>query len=1017
MVPAYRLRPLLALLLAAVMARSALALDPHVPLRQDGAQVWQTESGLPQNTVHAILQSHDGFLWVATEGGLVRFDGEKFVTYTSEKYPQIPSDVVYGLMQDRAGTLWISTSGGTASYSHGKFRGWPQTGETYSIFQDTSGHIWALTAGGLDLLQDGKFRNLLPVTMGEASRMLETADGALWLATDSGLLRAAAGSEKFIAVGQQVSIRAMAVADNGSVWAGTGTGVEVCSDRICRTVHPAGLPDPVYVSALATSGNGMWVGTDEGLFYVQGTQARGYHTRDGLPSDQVNLLYRDQEHALWIGTSRGMARMTGDQINALPNSSELSGNTVLTAFEDREGDLWLGFESNGLGVLRSLTFTNITARDGLAGSYVLAVTQGQGGTMWAGTNGAGLGGYRNGHFTTLTTAQGLSSDVVLALREGLDGTLWIGTPDGFDAFRNGKVIRAYTTADGLPDDFVRSLFLGSGGAVWIGTRHGLTRFYNGQFTTFTQLDGLGSNLIGAMLEDRRNGALWIGTLGGLTRYARGKFENFTTQNGLSSDIVTALYQDRQDTLWIATKGGGLNRYRDGRFADISSKATGLPNSIYAILDDGEGYLWLSSTHGIYRVSRSALNHYADGETQHLTFSVFGASDGMGISECSRGGHPAAWRSADGRLWFATLKGLAVVNPAHMELDRVPPKVAIEQVSIDDEPASIRAALKVPPGHSRIEIHYAGLSFVAPQKVRYRYMLQGFDQHWVDAGNQRTAYYTNLAPGQYTFEVMAANQDGLWSREAAVIDFTVLPQMYQTWWFRVVMVITLILAAYLIYWLRVRSVRAQFQAVLGERTRIAREIHDTLAQGFAAVSVQLELVSQLLPTSIESARKSLDTARALVRSSLDEARASIWDLRSQSAEQETLATRIRKMADKTGAPAGMKTQLQVNGIYRPLAPEVETEIERIAKEAVVNAVRHSGAQTINLRMTYDARDFEMTVRDNGKGFAGTPPDGRSGHFGITGMRERAAKIGGHLEIASEPGEGTEVRVTLRLGRQD
>ncbi len=1012
-----RLRPAIVLLLATLMTVGASALDPHVPLRQDGAQVWQTESGLPQNTVHAILQTRDGFLWIATEGGLVRFDGEDFTTFTTKKFPQLPSDVVYDLMQDRAGTLWVSTSGGLASYDHGQFHDWPRTGEAYETFQDAAGHIWALTANGVDILKDGAFHKIVPATMGLASQMLQTANGALWLATDNGMLRAPPGSQSFAPVGRQTSIRALVIGPKGTLWAGTGTGVEVCDAHGCRIPHPAGLPNPVYVSALADADRGMWVGTDEGLFRIRGGRAQAYHTRDGLPSDQVNLLFRDREGALWIGTSRGVARMTSGRIEALPNSSELAGNMALTAYEDREGDLWLGFESNGLGVLRSLTFTNLTARDGLAGSYVLSVMQGSHGTVWAGTNGAGLSGYDKGRFTTLTTEQGLSSNVVLALRQGPGGTLWVGTPDGFDAVQNGRVLRAYTTADGLPDDFVRSLYVDAQGALWIGTRQGLTRFYRGQFTTFTQSDGLGSNLIGALLQDRLDGALWIGTFDGLTRFENGKFENFTKHNGLSSNIVTALYQDSKGTLWIATKGGGLDRYRHGRFTAISSKETGLPDSIYAILGDGDGYLWLSSTHGVYRVRTSALNRFADGKDRHLPFSVFGASDGMGISECSRGGHPAAWRSSDGRLWFATLKGLAVVNPAHMELDRVPPEVAIEQVSIDDQPASIRAPLKVPPGHSRIEIHYAGLSFVAPQKVRYRYKLVGFDQHWVDAGTQRNAYYTNLAPGRYIFHVMAANQDGLWSQNTAAIHFTVMPQVYQMWWFRVVMVITLILLAYLIYWLRVRSVRAQFQAVLGERTRIAREIHDTLAQGFAAVSVQLEVVSQLLPTSVESARKSLDTARTLVRTSLDEARASIWDLRSQSAEQETLATRVRKIADQVSAPRGIKTQLQVSGIHRPLAPEVEAEIEKIAREALVNAVRHSAAQAITLRLIYDPRDFEMTVRDNGKGFEGTPPDESGGHFGITGMRERAAKIGGRLEIASRPGKGTEVRVTVRLGRQD
>jgi ligand-binding sensor domain-containing protein/signal transduction histidine kinase len=1012
-----RLRPWILLLLAAITAHGAWALDPNVPLRQDGAQVWQTESGLPQNTVHAILQTRDGFLWIATEGGLVRFDGEDFAVYNRKRNPQLPSDVVYGLMQDRAGTLWISTSGGIASYAHGQFHSYPETSETYTTFQDASGRIWALTANGVERLEHGAFKDVLPATIGEASQIIQTKDGTLWLATDNGLLRAPAGAASFTSIGPQVSIRALAVAANGEVWAATGTGVEVCTTHQCRPLHPAGLPDPVYVSALTPVGQNMWVGTDQGLFQIKGNHAHGYHTQQGLPSDQVNLLYKDRQGALWIGTSRGVARFTQHGLEVLPESSELAGNMALTAYEDREGDLWLGFESNGLGILRSLTFTNLTVRDGLAGSYLLSVTQGDDGAIWAGTNGAGLSRYSHGHFQSLTTEQGLSSNVVLALTKGLDGTLWVGTPDGFDILQHDKVLRDYTTADGLPDDFVRSLYVDTRGALWIGSRRGLTRFYQGHFTTFTQMDGLGSNLVGAMLQDRTDGALWIGTLDGLTRYANGSFENFTTHNGLSSNIVTALYQDPQNVLWIATKGGGLNRYRKGHFEQISSKLTGLPDSIYAILGDKEGYLWLSSTHGIYRVSRAALNRFAEGQTRHLPFSVFGASDGMGISECSRGGHPAAWQSTDGRLWFATLKGLAVVNPAHMELDHVPPKVAIEQVSIDDQPVPMGSALKVPPGHSRIEIHYAGLSFVAPRKVHYRYKLLGFDQHWVDAGTQRTAFYTNLAPGRYTFRITAANQDGLWSRDTAEIQFTVMPRIYQTWWFRVVMVITLLLLIYLVYWLRVRSVRAQFQAVLGERTRIAREIHDTLAQGFAAVSVQLEVVSQLLPTSVDAARKSLDATRALVRTSLEEARASIWDLRSQSAEKETLATRIRIMADQVTAQKKVKTQLQVSGIYRPLAPQVEAEIEKIAREAVVNAVRHSNAQLITLRLIYDARDFEMTVRDNGRGFTGAPPEGASGHFGITGMRERAEKIGARLEITSKPGRGTEVRLNLRLGKQD
>jgi len=1005
---------------------AAHALDPRVPLRQDGAQVWQTESGLPQNTVHSILQTRDGFLWAATEGGLVRFDGEQFTTFTSRKNKGLPSDLIYHLMQSRdrhlmqssdgslSNTLWISTAAGVARERNGHFHSWP-TGETYATFQDSAGNIWALTASGIERFTEGRFVLATEATLTEASSMLQMPDGTLWVSSSEGLLRAAGDSGHFVALGVRGPVQAMTPGPSHTLWAGTPTGVEVCTAKDCSTLHASGLPSPLFVSALApsrASPDSMWVGTDEGLFLMSHHHAHRYGVKDGLPSDEINLLFHDREGALWIGTNRGLARFANGKMESLPGRSEVAGNIVLSAYEDREGDLWLGFESNGLGVLRSLAFTSITARDGLAGNYVLSVTQDIRGTLWAGTNGAGLSGDRDGHFTTLTTAQGLSSNIVMALAPGRDGTLWAGTPDGLDEIRNHHV-RIYTSADGLPDDFVRSLFVDAAGSLWIGTRRGLTHYQGEHFTTYTDLDGLGGNLIGAMLEDRRDHALWVATLGGLSRLRDGEFQNFTTADGLSSNIVTALYQDAQGTIWIATKGGGLDRYQSGHFTSISSKATGLPESIYGILGDTRGYLWLSSTHGIDRVSEDALNRFAAHQIRTLPIATFGASDGMGISECSSGGHPAAWRAADGTLWFATLKGLATVNPAHMAMDRVPPLVALESVRIDDAPMPLAADLRVPPGRTRVAFHYAGLSFAAPQKVRYRYQLSGFDPHWINAGNQRTAYYTNLPPGRYTFRVLASNQDGLWSQNAAVIAITVEPQVYQTWWFRLLLVLGVALLILLEYRRRVRRVRSEFQAVLRERTRIAREIHDTLAQGFAAVSVQLEVVSRLLPNATEGARHALDTARSLARSSLQDARTSIWDLRSQSSEQEDLATRLRKLADHLCAPAGIKAQMEVNGAYRPLAPEVETELTRITQEAIVNAVRHSETATITLRLSFQDRQIELSVRDNGKGFSGAPPVARPGHYGITGMHERAERIGGNLAIESHPGEGTEVYLTLPL----
>ncbi|HSY01970.1 MAG TPA: histidine kinase, partial [Acidobacteriaceae bacterium] len=422
-----------------------------------------------------------------------------------------------------------------------------------------------------------------------------------------------------------------------------------------------------------------------------------------------------------------------------------------------------------------------------------------------------------------------------------------------------------------------------------------------------------------------------------------------------------------------------------------------------------GDLWISSNSGVYRV--------ADAGGASPTVMRFGVADGMRISECSSGGHPAAVRLKDGTLLFATLKGIATVDPEHMPVNRVAPQVALERVSVDDVAQGGLTDLKIAPGRSHYEFDYAGLSFVAPQKVEYAYRLEGFDPDWVHAGTRRVAYYTNLPHGRYTFRVKARNNDGVWSDGAATAVLTIEPHYYQTLWFELLAALALLGLGYAVWRRRLLGVERQFQAVLGERARIAREIHDTLAQGFVAVSVQLELIAQLMHTSAEAAREQLNQARTMVRSSLEDARSSIWELRSQTAEREDLAARLLRLTEETIARGGSRARaaMQVNGTYHPLDDGVEREVLRIAREAVVNAVRHGEAENIHVRLEFDEDAFAMEIRDDGRGFAGMPPDGSSGHFGLTGMRERAAAINGSLTVESSAGEGTQVKLEVPLAR--
>ncbi len=1003
--------------LAAVPAR---ALDPHTALAQYGYQSWQTDTGLPQNTVHAIVQGSDGYLWIATEGGLVRFDGVEFQVYTRASTPGLhpiradssaigtpglPSDLVDDLLEDRAGNLWISTSGGLARMRAGKIeafgpaQGVPAT-QVWRTFEDGRGTVWAMTAAGLFRIEGERGKRVeVDAGLTENSRMAAGPEGSLWLGTADGLMRAGADGV-FRPMGGVGEVVALAVDREGGAWAVLRPGLETCSASGCRNVL---VPGGSAVNALAADRAGrMWIGTDAGLFSAEGHKVEAFGQKIG----RVDFLYGDRAGMLWAGTARGLMRIGTD---GRGGGELLPGSDVfLSAAEDREGNLWLGTESGGLAVLRDRKFSTLTAENGLSDEYVLALAQPPTGHVGVGTKGGGLNVFRDGKFRALTTAQGLSSNVVLTIAAAANGDVWVGTPDGLNLLRGGEVARAFTTADGLADDFVRSLYVGRGGELWIGTRRGLSRYEKGRFTTWTALDGLGSDLVGAMVQDR-DGSLWIGTLGGLSRFRDGQIRNFTTKDGLSSNVVTSLYEDR-DELWVGTNDGGLNRMGAGKIVSLASRQ--LPTRVIAILEDGSGYLWLSSNTGVYRVSRNELNRMADGGAAAEVMR-FGVGDGMRISECSSGGHPAALRLKDGSLWFATLKGIARVDPEHMPVNRVAPQVVIEQVSVDDAPQSSIEKLDVAPGHSHYEFDYAGLSFVEPQKVEYRYELEGFDHGWVDAGTRRAAYYTNLPHGRYTFRVIARNNDGVWSEAAATADLSVEPHVYQTVWFRLLVLAAIVGLAYLAWRQRLLRAEREFQAVLGERTRIAREIHDTLAQGFVAVSVHLELVAQLMRKSADAAREQLERAQALVRSSLEDARTSIWELRWQGSEREDLAVRILKMAEEVAARAGgrARVQMHVTGTNHPLDEDVERELTRIAREAVANAVRHGDAANIVLRLEFEGSMFGMEIRDDGRGFAGTPLDGPSGHFGLTGMRERAEAIGATLTVESSPGEGTVVRLAL------
>jgi ligand-binding sensor domain-containing protein len=1028
---------------------SALALDPHRSLDHYGHQAWRTDSGLPQNTVHSILQTRDGFVWLGTDGGLVRFDGIDFVTFDTENTPQFKSDTVSDLIEDHAGKLWISTNAGLVSYRDGAFtaytaaRGLPADTVWFS-YEDHHQRLWAFTPAGPAWFDGKIFR---PLAGAQAAAPLhrqslaEDARGTLWLGGSSGVFALDTTRSKpqlALHLLSGVPVEAIELDRQGNVWMGTDEGLDRYTAGTLVPVPGAAGKHPVTALHDDRQG-GMWVGSASGMTHVSAAGTSLPLALDGLTVDRVDQLFEDSQGALWISTERGLFRFAGSQVDSFARDSALAVNRVLAVFEDREGNLWLGTDSAGLHLLRDQKFATYTTSDGLSGNFVRSVFQTADGALWIGTDGAGLNRRTSSGFAHYSTAQGLSSNVILSLADGAHGDLWIGTPNGLNLLHSTGRVEHFTSAAGLPDDFIRSLANDRDGSLWIGTRHGLAHLSGGKFSSFSSMDGLGSDFIGAILRDGRgplspSDPLWIGTSAGLSRLEGGVFRNYTVQQGLSNNTITAIAQDHAGTVWLGTNGGGLNRVGSGKatIQAFPSSPWGLPNTIYGVLEDASGHLWMSSETGIFRVSLAQLNGGGA-----AAVSAYGTADGMNIRECSGEGHPGAWKLADGSLWFATLDGVSSVEPEQMPENRVPPPVAIEKILVDDHPLPLSPAspsvdqqLTVRPGANRLEFQYAGLSFVAPQKVKYRYQLQGFDHGWIEAGTRRAAFYTNLPPGSYRFRVLAANNDGVWNMTGASFGLRMMPHFYQTWWFYSALVLGLLLLGYLIYRWRVLAVEAEWGAVLRERGRMAREIHDTLAQGFVGISVQLELVARLLSGSRQAAAKretapgselepvfeQLDQARALVRASLADARTSIWDLRSEAGaapglpadQPDDLPARLSRSCTRIAGGSPVKVYLQVKGTYRPLQRRIEEELLRIGQEAVSNAVRHAAATRIEVQLIYQAARVSLRVEDDGRGFDPSS-NGAEGHYGLQGMQERAGEIDATLELRSAPGEGTLVSV--------
>jgi signal transduction histidine kinase/streptogramin lyase len=792
--------------------------------------------------------------------------------------------------------------------------------------------------------------------------------------------------------------------DNGNVWIGTMRGLNVFkNEKLSSLSELRGV-----LSLVIDHKKNFWIGTVNGVYLLE----NGKPVHKGLADHAIPTMLEDRHGNLWIGTNGvGLYRYDNGKLTAFTKQQGLSSDFIWALHEDPEGSLWVGTTGGGVNRLNDGNFVTYGVEEGMAHDKVWSIYENKNQDIWFATEGGVIKKQKDGKFLSITTKDGLSSNNVWCVFEDSNGNLWAGTGGyGLNKCKDGKCT-TYTEKEGLGSNYIWSISEDPDGGLWLGVEgSGLTYFKDGKFKLHPIGTGTSSRLIHSIVQNK-DGSLWIGTEGsGLIHFKDGKITAYTTKQGLSHDQIMAMHMDRDGILWIGTRGGGLNRFHNGKFSHYKRQNGLFDDLIHQILDDDQGNLWMTSNRGLFTVRKSELNDFKAGKIPAITYTSFGHADGMRSSECNGGYQPGAWKTLDGKLWFPTIRGAAVVNPSKLNRNKVAPPTYIEKMIADGKEANERKMdlVVLPPGQEKFEFHYTALSYVEPDKVQFRYMLEGFDRTWVNAMNRRVAYYTNIPPGNYRFKVMAANNDGVWNEAGAVFPFRMKPFFYQTGWFVALCIAAALALAWALYRMRLRKVRAEFSAVLAERSRMAREIHDTLAQGFTGILLQLEAAEEAgLPMQ---SNKHLERVHTLAKESLNEARRTVWALRPQALESSALPSALSEEAKKIASNSTLIADVKISGTPRKLADELEEHLLRISQEAISNSVKHSQAKSVFVELIYAANEVRIKIKDDGVGFDVNSP-APEGHFGLLGMRERVSQLKGKFDLKSSTDAGTELTVTI------
>jgi signal transduction histidine kinase/ligand-binding sensor domain-containing protein len=969
---------LLTVLAGICFVNRAYALDSARAMSQYVHDKWGVERGFVGGAVYAISQSADGYLWIGTERGLVRFDGFNFTLIQRPILDSHPIGPVRDLVSDAEGNMWILLDGPhLLRYREGRFE------DAYARFgmQDIAftamslDNMGGLLLSGLGdptlLYRDGRFQTIAHVEEipGTVISIAETRDGRIWMGTrDDGLFRI----------------------DRDHI---TNVSKELANSK---------------VNALLSANNGgLWIGTDAGLKFWDRNGLAKTGPLSSINQLQILATTKDTQGNVWVGSNHGLFRITPD--DTISPDRDSSGE-VRTIYEDRDGDIWFG-GSQGIERLRDGIFTTYSTAQGLPSENNGPVYVDPEGRTWFAPLSGGLYWLKDGRVERITIA-GLNSDIVYSISGG-DGEVWIGRQSGGLTMltKNGDsfVARTYTQADGLAQNSVYSVHRNRDGTVWAGTvSAGVSRLTDGKFTNYSVADGLASNSVNSIVEGH-DGAMWVATPSGLSSFEGGRWMNRSASEGMPSSDVRSIFEDSSQVLWIATSGG-LAFLRSGRIVVPRKLPESLHEEIFGIAEDRRAFLWFATSDHVLQVDRDRL---LAGALDNSDVQRYGIADGLqGVEGVRRDRSVVA--DTVGRVWISLNRGLSVAGPELVPRDAAPIVPRIESISTGGQQVNLRAPLKFASGQN-INFNYASTSLSMPELVKFRYKLDGYDPGWSDAVASRQAMYSHLEPGSYRFRIVASSREGLWNGPETTISFVVAPALWQTWWFRASCLALCAIAIVVLYRLRTyqltRQLNIRFQERLAERTRIAQELHDTLLQGFVSASMQLDVAEDQLPDDSPT-KPVLKRILQLMGRVTEEGRNALRGLRTADDDDRDLELAFSRVRQELASDEKIDYRVVAHSTTRPLRPVIRDEVYRIGREALANAFLHSRASTIEVEVEYATRYLRIKVRDDGCGIdPQVLDDGRQGHWGLPGMRERSEGIGASLRLLSRIGGGTEIELTV------